>query len=345
MFSSADLDRNKFISSSEFLALRHFWAIAELTKTGPTVFTGGSTLRPMSEGRLGGLFIDRGQLELWFTGASGLTQNQYSNRKLEGWDPQQIRDATDSEKAAVFDRIDLDGSGAVSLEEHYFRYFADLNGDGRLSKSEYYLSLYRNVNDAGEQDNPYLYPINFNAHDWNRDGYVSFLERKFVAADADRSGALTSAEWMRGDFPESFVAEGQEMTHVKYFYYTVLMACARSGGWSPQCVLDVRIQDAPPFSTAAPPTPAAATSPRPPAARAPATPSARPAARAATSASATTSATSPPRATSPGSAAGRPSRPGSPWTCGRRWPGAWDTTTPGRSAPWSRSRTPRRRRR
>jgi hypothetical protein len=213
MFLSADLDRNKFVSSSEFLALRHFWAIAELTKTGPTVFTPGSTLRTMSEGRLGGLFIDRGQLELWFTGASGLASNLYNNRKLDGWDAQQIRDATDSEKAAVFELMDLDGSGAISFEEHYYRYFADLNGDGRLSKAEYYLSLYRNTNDAGEQDNPYLYPINFNSHDWNRDKFVGFLERKFVAADADRSGALSSTEWMRGDFPESFVPEGQAMTH------------------------------------------------------------------------------------------------------------------------------------
>jgi hypothetical protein len=172
MFTSADLDRNRAISSSEFLALRHFWAVAELTKTGPTVLSSSSTLRPMSQGRLGGLFIDRGQLELWFTAASTLTQNTYSSHVLEGWDSQQIRDATASEKATVFAMLDLDGSGAISFEEHYFRYFADINGDGHLSTSEYYLSLYRNVNDAGEQDNPYLYPINFNIHDWNRDGKV-----------------------------------------------------------------------------------------------------------------------------------------------------------------------------
>jgi hypothetical protein len=87
---------------------------------------------------------------------------------------------------------------------------------------------------------------------------VTFLERKFVAADMDRSGALSSAEWMRADFPESFVPDGQEMTRIKYFYYGVLMACTGGGAvWSPQCVIDVRLQDLPPFSTAevAPPGP------------------------------------------------------------------------------------------
>ena len=171
MFTSADLDKNSFLSSSEFLALRHFWAVAELTTTGPTSFSITPT-RTIAQGRLGGLFIDPGQLALWFTDASTQTQNVFTNYALSGWDPQQIRDATDSEKAQVFSELDLDSSGVISFEEHYFSYFADLNGDGSLSNSEYYLSLYRNVNEAGEQDNPYLYPINFNIHDWNRDGKV-----------------------------------------------------------------------------------------------------------------------------------------------------------------------------
>jgi Ca2+-binding EF-hand superfamily protein len=266
VFTAADLDRNKFISSGEFMVLRHFWAVAELTRTGPTMLSSGKTLRDLADGPLGGLFLDRGQLELWFTGASSLTSEHYSNRQLEGWDSQLIRDATDSEKAAVFSRLDLDGSGMISLEEHYYRYFADLNGDGWLSKSEYYLSLYRNVNEAGEQDNPYLYPINFNLHDWNRDGRVSFQERKYVAADLDANGRLTAAEWMRADFPESALADGQDMTWLKYFYYSMLLACTRSGGWSPDCLLEVRFQHLPPFTSgellpAAQPPPANRTEP------------------------------------------------------------------------------------
>ena len=63
---------------------------------------------------------------------------------------------------------DLDGSGRVSLEEHYFRVFADAAGDGALTPAEYAASLYP----AG----------GFAAHDLNGDGAVTFLERKFVAA-------------------------------------------------------------------------------------------------------------------------------------------------------------------
>eukprot|EP00961_Rhodomonas_salina_P095996 1290845-Rhodomonas_salina.2 len=57
---------------------------------------------------------------------------------------------------------------------------------------------------AGQRDNPYLYPINFNIHDWDGSGGISFLERKFIAADLDSNAQLDGKEWFLGDFPSDF---------------------------------------------------------------------------------------------------------------------------------------------
>lgn len=114
-----------------------------------------------------------------------------------------VREATDVELVRVLADQDLDGTGRISLEEHYFGYFADMNGDGRLTPAEYAASLYP----AG----------GFAAHDLNGDGAVTFVERKFVSAaelpGTDSAAArriglgsagLTRGQWNFADLPQDF---------------------------------------------------------------------------------------------------------------------------------------------
>ena len=144
-----------------------------------------------------------------------------------------VREATDTELSRVLADQDLDGTGRISIEEHYFHYFADTNGDGLLTPAEYASSLY---------------PVGgFATHDINGDGVVSFVERKFVAATelfddvkavARRSLSdmrLTRAQWIFADLPSDFgtfeshastVGTEAEVEPLGYSYYTILFTCA-----------------------------------------------------------------------------------------------------------------------
>jgi len=138
------------------------------------------------------------------------------------WDSSFVRESTTSEAKRVLSNWDLDGSGRVSVEEHYFRLFADANSDGLLSPAEYAAALYP----AG----------GFADHDLNGDGNVTFIERKFKAGEVlgvripgltsttasgrrrfgTRAGAgvlaglakampgLTRQAWNAADFPSDF---------------------------------------------------------------------------------------------------------------------------------------------
>eukprot|EP00286_Rhodomonas_abbreviata_P028842 CAMPEP_0181312076 /NCGR_PEP_ID=MMETSP1101-20121128/13496_1 /TAXON_ID=46948 /ORGANISM="Rhodomonas abbreviata, Strain Caron Lab Isolate" /LENGTH=920 /DNA_ID=CAMNT_0023418887 /DNA_START=518 /DNA_END=3280 /DNA_ORIENTATION=- len=264
VFVQCDLNSDDFVSLEEYFVLRHYWATMHLTRTGP--LTPPRDGKPMKDGPLGGFFLDFGQLEVWFSLVQTYLLEQYWDN---GWDASLIRVPTEDELMDVVQRMDLDGSTRVSLEEHYFRVFADRNGDGVVDKTEYYLSLYKKINQAGERDNPYLYPINFNIHDWDGDLGISFLERKFIAADLNGNAQLEQEEWFLGDFPSDFgpfeghstpSSEGGDdvVNSLRYFYYTIYHRCAQQGvkeyktslseyPWSRACIIDILIQNFPPF--------------------------------------------------------------------------------------------------
>mmetsp|Transcript_20576 Transcript_20576/g.49095 ORF Transcript_20576/g.49095 Transcript_20576/m.49095 type:complete len:1015 (+) Transcript_20576:266-3310(+) len=265
VFVQCDLNSDGSISLEEYFVLRHFWATMHLTRTGP--LTPPRDGKPMKDGPFGGFFLDFGQLQVWFDLVQTYLLEQYWDNF---WDTSLIRVPTEDELTDTVRRMDLDGSTRVSLEEHYFRVFADRDGDGQVSNSEYYLSLYKKINQAGQRDNPYLYPINFNIHDWDGSGGISFLERKFIAADLDSNAQLDGKEWFLGDFPSDFgpfeghatPASDEDPTPVvnalRYFYYTLYHECAQQGlkeyktsladyPWSRSCIIDVLIQNSPPF--------------------------------------------------------------------------------------------------
>jgi hypothetical protein len=154
---------------------------------------------------------------------------------------------------------DLDGTGRISIEEHYFRAFADGNADGALSPAEYAASLY---------------PVGgFAQHDLNADGVVTFVERKFVAAAQSAPAAaiaparrvtpdvgLTREQWNFADLPPDFgtfdshassADEGStEVRPLGFSYYAVLFRCALQAvrlyqvpasqyPWMPSCPIEV----------------------------------------------------------------------------------------------------------
>lgn len=264
VYKQADIDNSGSISMEEYLVLRHFWTVVHMIKTGPSMAADDG--RSISKGPLGGLFLDHGQLQAWFTVANSLNLETYFDK---GWDTSLTREPVSNELTSTLKTFDIDGSTRISLEEHYFRNFVDRNGDGWLSKEEYYLSLYKKINPAGKLDNPFLFPINFNLHDWNGDGRVTFLERKFIAADTNQDSELTRDEWIAGDFPEQFgpfdghavpskPGSPPSVNAVRYFFYTIFHECASQGSkeystsyvsspWSRSCIIDVLIQNYPPF--------------------------------------------------------------------------------------------------
>jgi len=269
VFRQADIDGSGAISLEEFLLLRHFWAVVHTVKTGP--LSAAEDGRPIASGPLGGLYLDQGMVQAFFTVANSMNIETYLVQNPP-WDTSLTREPVAEELSETLLSFDIDGSTRISLEEHYFRVFADRNGDGWLSKDEYYLSLYKKTNPAGKPDNPYLFPINFILHDWDNDERITYLERKFVAADVNQDAELTREEWVKGDFPNQYGPfDGHSMSAdlgkeptintVRFFFYTIFHECATQGlieyrsslvasPWSRSCILDVLIDHNPPFVNA-----------------------------------------------------------------------------------------------
>eukprot|EP00291_Cryptomonas_curvata_P020946 CAMPEP_0172171292 /NCGR_PEP_ID=MMETSP1050-20130122/11810_1 /TAXON_ID=233186 /ORGANISM="Cryptomonas curvata, Strain CCAP979/52" /LENGTH=667 /DNA_ID=CAMNT_0012842705 /DNA_START=529 /DNA_END=2532 /DNA_ORIENTATION=+ len=175
------------------------------------------------------------------------------------WDSSFVREATDGELSRLMAEQDLDGTGRISLEEHYFRIFADADADGALTPAEYAASLYP----AG----------GFALHDLNGDGAVTFVERKFFAAAQSSPAAalaparrvtsdvgLTREQWNFADLPPDFgtfdshassAEEGAtEVRPLGFSYYAVLFRCALQAvrlyqvpasqyPWMPTCPIEV----------------------------------------------------------------------------------------------------------
>ena len=266
----ADLDKDGNLTKEEFLTLRHYWALVHVTKMHPAKANDlGGALR---SGPLGGFFYDIVQLQSFFTVLVGSMIEQYYDNL---WDPSLVREPSAMELADVMRKMDIDGSERISFEEHYFRIFADRDGDGFVSKNEYYASLYPKLNLAGVADNPYLLPFNFNQHDTNYDGKVSFMERKFIASDQDLNQRLTYDEWIKGDFPMGFgpfenhalpdpVVDGElSVDAVRFESFLHFHQCASyaelsyasetsasvSHPWSRACIINILIANDPPFVT------------------------------------------------------------------------------------------------
>ena len=213
-----------------------------------------------------------------------------------------VREPVAPEKTEIMRTMDLDGSERVSLEEHYFRVFADINGDGHLDANEYYSSLYRTdctplcpidgckcgsaCNEAGVvlADCPAADPDmlgrdepktvdgldlqrNFKMHDLDGDGKISFLERKFVAADKNRNRAIDEGEWTQHDFPAQYgpfrghcskEEDDCELDVTRFVRYLAFHYCAHRGllaylqetsshPWSDKCSLKVQVYAQEPF--------------------------------------------------------------------------------------------------
>ena len=257
----ADLDRDGNVTQEEFLVLRHFWAPVHVTRMHPAkAHDLGGQLR---DGPLGGFFFDIVQLQSFFTVLVGSMLEQYWDNL---WDPSLVREPSAGELAEVMQKMDLDGSTRISFEEHYFRIFADRDGDGFVSKNEYYASLYRKLATASDVDNPHLSPLNFQMHDMNEDGRISFMERKFIASDQDLNQRLTYDEWILGDFPRSYgafeqhalpdpVVDGRlSVNDVRFQSFLLYQACSTSDAstpdgypWSRACIINVLIHNNPPF--------------------------------------------------------------------------------------------------
>lgn len=255
------------VQLEEYLVLRHFWAMVHTVKTGPSMTADDG--KTIALGPLGGLFVDAGQIQAWFTVVNSLNMETYMDN---GWDTSITREPVSNELTATVQSFDLDGSTRISLEEHYFRNFVDRDGNGWVSKEEYYMSLFKKVNPAGKPDNPFLFPINFILHDWNGDGRVTFLERKFVAADTNMDAELNREEWIAGDFPAQFgpfdghsvgstPGAAPTINAVRYFFYTIFHECASQGvkeysaalvssPWSRTCIVDILVENYPPFVNA-----------------------------------------------------------------------------------------------
>jgi voltage-gated potassium channel Kch len=257
VFQSTDFDRDGTVSKEEWYVLRHFWAPIAVSRNGPLPEDSNTK---MKDGVLGGLYWDDGVIEVFMIDVVNILFEQVSKSRqwwCTGsspcyWDSSYVREFNDREKNRIMRSLDLDGSQRVSIEEHYFRHFADRNGDGTLDKAEYALSLYAQSASA------------FDTHDLNKDGEVTFLERKFVLADrSPTDGALDLAEWIAADLPARFGPFhghklGETVTVDGFRWYTVLHACALEGvkvyqvalsdfPWAPACNIQVYIQPQEPW--------------------------------------------------------------------------------------------------
>jgi len=288
-FSQVDLDKDKRVSRDEWLIFRHFIGPILVSKAGPT--KSPSDGRPLADGPFGGLFFDQSLADVWATNQVNIMLDYYLTNRANGFVSSVARPPVSYERRLIMQTIDLDGSQRVGVDEHYFRLFADKDKDGSLSPAEYYSSLYRKTctklqssgpvgADCGGKERTGVRSdesdgtdamMNFNVHDIDKDGKISFLERKFVSSDIDHSGTISRDEWRLGDFPEAYGPfEGHaecdtsrdgrcEIDRTRYSYYMAFHECASQGSraynkplsqfpWAAACPLVIQVEDFKPFS-------------------------------------------------------------------------------------------------
>ena len=221
---TADLNKDSFVSVKEWLVFRHFIGPILVTRSGPSLSS--SDGRSLADGPLGGLFIDTNLNEVWQSKVIFMLLDYYVTHSGQGFKSLNLREPKASEKLSVFQLTDLDGSGRVSFEEHYFQRFADRDKSGTLSSDEYYSSLYRTTCSSICPSSACVCPackpsstvpagcssvpddgskkLNFAIHDLDQDGSISYMERKFVAANTDLDDVLTWDEWNSADYPLDF---------------------------------------------------------------------------------------------------------------------------------------------
>ena len=192
---ATDLNKDGLVSYEEYIVLRHFWTPVLISNSGPAPLAGGS----VASGPLGGLFWDKEMVSVWVTTANNILLRLYITNN---WDSAATREPLPGEETDFSQNSDLDGSGRISLEEHYFLTFADINGNGELDPSEFALSAYADnltlTNGARR-----IARYSFADHDVDKSGTISFLERKRLSADLNFDGVIDSTEWARCDFPTS----------------------------------------------------------------------------------------------------------------------------------------------
>ena len=132
---ATDLNKDGLVSYEEYIVLRHFWTPVLISNSGPAPLAGGS----VASGPLGGLFWDKEMVSVWVTTANNILLRLYITNN---WDSAATREPLPGEETDFSQNSDLDGSGRISLEEHYFLTFADINGNGELDPSEFALSAY-----------------------------------------------------------------------------------------------------------------------------------------------------------------------------------------------------------
>eukprot|EP00960_Hanusia_phi_P031054 749047-Hanusia_phi.AAC.2 len=290
-FTFVDLNKDFLLSLEEWNMFRHYWTPVLVSGAGPSLVP--SDGRSLAQGPFGGFFMDDALGSIWSTNAINLMLDFYINHRSQGFRSYDVREPENVEKQSIMSSRDLDGSGRVSVEEHYFYHFADKNRDGLLTPEEYYSSLYRTTckplcpkvacncsecpadgvvpadcpaSPLGSADGIDL-KRNFDLHDLDRNGFVSFLERKFVAADLNKDRVIDSEEWRIADYPENYgpflghcVMTGGRcvISTASYNYYMSFHYCASRGSliykrplsqypWSSSCLLKVEVERRPPF--------------------------------------------------------------------------------------------------
>mmetsp|Transcript_61716 Transcript_61716/g.145399 ORF Transcript_61716/g.145399 Transcript_61716/m.145399 type:complete len:1022 (+) Transcript_61716:124-3189(+) len=283
VFSSVDLNQDMMISPDEWRVFRHFWSPTLVSRAGPGKVPEDG--RPLADGPLGGFFIDRYFMQIWFKNMVNMMLEYYIGNLERGFRMIDVREPVENEKLQILRQMDLDGSERISNEESYFRIFADKDHDGFLSPAEYYDSLYKrdcspllpgqtvpgDCGGSGTTDSE-TERRNFDKHDLDGNERVSFLERKFVAADLNKDRKLDEDEWRVGDFPEKFgpfeghcfiEADGRQncqLDQTRYNYYMSFHYCASQGSlaynrpisaypWSSACELIVQVEQSDPFVT------------------------------------------------------------------------------------------------